>query len=134
MKKFLQFLFVIISLTTTVVFAQSGASSEKNERSVILAKNNPENALYSQDDFYVSNVYPNPADEYIQIDYAIPANGAKVKLAFRNILGSLVSEYTLGSDKKKIKINTSELAPGIYFHTLYIDNKTIVTKKLVIKR
>jgi hypothetical protein len=137
MKKILHLVFLLCFLITGMVLSQSRETGvPKHPEEVSIAKNKVENVLYSGDDFYVSNLYPNPADEFIQIDYSIPAHITNLKIEIRNILGNSVTTkpYVLNPENKGIKISTSNLIPGIYFHTLYLDNNALVTRKLIIKR
>ena len=133
MRKFLPII-IVLFFSLTIALAQKSGPLVKQQTNIAFAKNSNENALYADGDFFISNVYPNPADAFVQIDYTIPNDGTKVKIEFRNILGSVVSEYILTSETKRIKIGTADMAPGIYFHTLYLDSRDVVTKKLVIKR
>jgi hypothetical protein len=136
MKKVLHLVFLICFLMTGMVLSQSRENGvPKHPEEVALAKKTPENVLFSGDDFYVSNPYPNPADEFIEINYSIPSHITNLKIVIRNILGNTVTSHVLNPENERgIKISTSNLIPGIYFHTLYLDNKALVTRKLIIKR
>ena len=93
---------------------------------------NSADQLYVNEEIVVSNVYPNPANDYIRISYNMPSTH-QAKLVFLNILGTRMGEHPLPSERKEVFISTEELASGIYFHTLYINGKSMATKKLIIK-
>ncbi|MDN4166565.1 T9SS type A sorting domain-containing protein [Cytophagales bacterium LB-30] len=95
---------------------------------------NSSNYLYSAPSVAVSNFYPNPASSEIALDYRLGNDDEEVKVILQNILGSAVGEYTLSPSDKRLKINTQEFTPGVYFYTLVIDQKSIVTRKLIIKK
>lgn len=92
------------------------------------------NFMFSTPDLMVSNFYPNPASNQVSLDYSLADNKTKVKILIQNVLGGIVDEHLLSTSEIKLKINTSELKPGVYFYTLLVDNKSIVTKKIIIKK
>ncbi len=94
---------------------------------------NDENKLYVSTQLTVSNLYPNPADNYVELDYNLQDNTSDVKLTIRNVLGVLVGEYGLVIHGSKLHIDTSRLSAGVYFYTLSIHNKNVATKKLLIR-
>lgn len=90
--------------------------------------------IYSSRSINLQDVYPNPASEYAYINYKILSDEVKAKMVLHNVLGSPVAEYDLPSTDSKAKIRTEDLNSGIYFYTLYIDGKAVMTRKLVIKK
>ncbi len=89
--------------------------------------------LFSNEKISISNVYPNPASAYASIDYQLARNTDKAKIVLCNVLGNVVGEYTLILDAKTLHISTLELNSGVYFYTLSVDGKSLVTRKLIIK-
>ena len=89
--------------------------------------------LFSNDKITISNIYPNPANEIAMVDYVISPNVTEAKLVFYNVLGSPVNNYVLDKTERKMSIRTSEYDNGIYFYQLYVDGKTLATKKLLIR-
>jgi hypothetical protein len=81
----------------------------------------------------VSNLYPNPADNYVELDYTAQDHITDVKLTIRNVLGVAIGEYGLVVNGSKLHIDTSRLSAGVYFYTLSIHNKNVATKKLLIR-
>ena len=82
----------------------------------------------------LSDVYPNPSNRVAQFDYKIKKQGAQAKIAINSFIGNPVAEYALDPERASLVINVSDLNPGVYFYTLFVDNKNIVTKKLVVKK
>lgn len=82
----------------------------------------------------IGSAYPNPSSRSAQIDYEYKNPNASAKITINSFIGNPVAEYTLDPTQKNIVINVSDLNPGVYFYTLFVDNKNIVTKKLVVKK
>lgn len=80
-----------------------------------------------------ATVYPNPARNSMTIDYEVPSSVNSVKFEIRNILGSVVKTIDLQSVAGKQKIDVTNLQDGIYFYSIIADNKSVFTKKLIIK-
>ncbi|MCU0467886.1 MAG: T9SS type A sorting domain-containing protein [Arcicella sp.] len=118
--------------------------SPKNEAAVVQTVSNTENnkieefissedRLFSSDKLTVSNIYPNPADDYADIDYVISSQIGEAKITFYNILGNEMKEQVLEKDQRKVRISTKEWNNGIYLYQLSADGKSLVTKKLFVR-
>ncbi|WP_221390825.1 T9SS type A sorting domain-containing protein [Dyadobacter sp. NIV53] len=92
-----------------------------------------EEQLYVSNQITVSNIYPNPASEYVEIDYTISAGLRDAKLIFYNVLGSQMAEYSLNKSERKLRVNTSEMPTGLYFYQLALDGKKVATKKMLVR-
>jgi len=79
-----------------------------------------------------SGAFPNPASSSASFEYYIP-NGSLGSIVVRNLLGSVVCEVKLEKSQGRSTIYTNELKEGVYFYSLILDNKAVVTKKLVIR-
>lgn len=90
--------------------------------------------IYSSRAINLQEVYPNPASEFAYVNYKVLSDDAKAKMILHNVLGSPVGEYELPNLESRVKIRTEELNAGIYFYTLYVDNKAVMTRKLVVKK
>lgn len=89
--------------------------------------------LFSNDKISISSVYPNPASAFASIDYHLGNEANSAKIILCNVLGSVVGEYMLVKDARKLNISTIDLSSGVYFYSLYVDGKNLVTRKLIIK-
>lgn len=92
-----------------------------------------EELLFVNDKISVSNVYPNPASEYAEIDFTINPGLRDAKLTFYNVLGSQMQEFTLNKNDRKLRINTRDMATGLYFYQLSVDGKKVATKKMLVR-
>jgi hypothetical protein len=91
-------------------------------------------SIFSSRQITMHEIYPNPVSDVAFIDYRLANNQAKAKIIIHNILGSALSEYDLTSQDTRVKIRVDEMAAGVYFYTLYLDNESVMTRKLVVKR
>ncbi len=82
----------------------------------------------------LSDVYPNPSSRVAQLDYDIKNPKVKAKITINSFIGNPIAEYDLDPGRNSLSINVSDFKEGIYFYTLFLDNKNIVTKKLQIKK
>ncbi len=92
-----------------------------------------EDRLYANDRIWVSNVYPNPADEVAELDYQFNGAGGEAKLVLLNILGAPVAEYELERNDRKVRIGTRHLATGYYLYRLSVDGQNVATKRLLVR-
>ena len=80
---------------------------------------------------YISNIYPNPADAYARVSYAINS-GKDTRMVISNLLGSVVKELPLVEKQGVTLIPTSDLKSGIYICSVVIDGKSYGSKKLIV--
>lgn len=95
---------------------------------------NPSTEETNHKDISLGGVYPNPSNRIAQIDYEYKNPRANAKITINSFIGNPVAEYQLDPLQKTLVINVADLHPGVYFYTLFVDNKNIVTKKLVVKK
>lgn len=89
---------------------------------------------FSSDILTLSDVYPNPSQRVAQLDYYILDKNSNARIAINSFIGNPVADYTLDPERNTLVINVSDFNPGVYFYTLFVDNKNIITKKLVVKK
>jgi Secretion system C-terminal sorting domain len=92
-----------------------------------------EDRLFSNDKLTVSNIYPNPADDFANIDYVMSSQIGETKITFYNVLGNEMKEEMLDKDQKKVRVSTKEWNNGIYLYQLSSEGKSLVTKKLLVR-
>lgn len=85
-------------------------------------------------DISLGSIYPNPSNRIAQIDYEFKNPKASARISINSFIGNPVADYELNPFQKSLVINVADLHPGVYFYTLFVDNKNIVTKKLVVKK
>ena len=81
-----------------------------------------------------AKVYPNPAKTSITLNYQLSKLTDNSKFELRNILGSVVKEIKLNSISGKRKIDISGLQNGVYFYTIRMDDKVVITNKIIIQQ
>ena len=89
--------------------------------------------LFTNEKITISNIYPNPASEYAELDYTIQSGVREAKVIIYNILGSQMDEYDLRKTDKKLRVNTREMPTGLYFYQLSLDGKKVATKKMLVR-
>ncbi len=89
--------------------------------------------LFDSDGVSVSNIYPNPAHDYANLNYKILEGSRSVKVSFINILGGSVGDFNLDPSDSRLQVSTRTWDNGIYFYQLMIDGKKMATKKLVVR-
>lgn len=122
----------MILISFHLASAQSKDSATTHE--AINISNPVNHLLYSDDDIYIEHIHPNPANDLAFIDYQLSGSAIGAKIVLHNVLGGLINEYDLDYTQTRLKIPTSDLKPGVYFYTLYVNNENLVTKKVIIKR
>lgn len=80
----------------------------------------------------LSGAYPNPADSKVTFDYSIN-NANEGSIIIRNLLGTVVKRSDLSSSETRLSFYTGDLPEGIYFYSLDVDGKSLVTHKLIVK-
>ncbi|MEM1319659.1 MAG: T9SS type A sorting domain-containing protein [Bacteroidota bacterium] len=100
----------------------------------------PKLGTSTEDLFTVSNGYvlgqniPNPAHGITQINFELP-QATTINIAVFDVTGRKVaqplSNERMVAGQHMIELNTTNLADGIYFYTLY-NNETVITKKMTI--
>jgi len=86
-------------------------------------------------DYRLEQNYPNPFNPLTKINFAIPKAGY-VSLKVFNITGEqvavLVDRLNINAGSMSYDFNGSELASGVYFYSLIVNNILISTKKMVL--
>lgn len=90
--------------------------------------------IYSSRFVTLHDVYPNPVVDQAVVDYKIINDRVKAKLVVHNLLGNVVGEYPLPSIENFVRVKTDELVAGIYFYTLYVNNESVMTRKLIVRK
>ncbi|WP_338792731.1 T9SS type A sorting domain-containing protein [Bernardetia sp. Wsw4-3y2] len=88
---------------------------------------------HEADRIEISEAYPNPATHYIQFDYRLTDRMSEGKITVFNLLGSVVGEHILNKYDNRLQIPVDNLKAGIYFYTISVNNKSLITKKFVVK-
>jgi len=89
---------------------------------------------FTHKDIKLSGIYPNPSNRIAQLDYELVNPKVKAKIAINSFIGNPITEYDLDPERNSLVINVTDFQPGVYFYTLFVDNKNVVTKKLQVKK
>ncbi len=86
--------------------------------------------------FVLRQNYPNPCSDFTTIEFAVekPSNA---KLIIHNLEGKhfVIKDYSVGESQEiSEKLDIRNLPEGVYFYSLYLNDKIKATKKLIIKR
>lgn len=93
-----------------------------------------DNYLFVSDKIIVSNLYPNPASDYVDVDYQNLSTVSEAKIVFFNILGQEVKELVLDREQRSLRLNLKDLNNGLYIYQLIIDGRSFVSKKLILRK
>ncbi|MFT7421346.1 MAG: hypothetical protein ACI9QN_002275 [Arcticibacterium sp.] len=88
--------------------------------------------LYTNEELSISNIYPNPANDFVNLDYSFSTYKI-VKVVFYNVLGGKIADFKLDSFDKQLRIETRNWDNGIYLYQLIFDGKKLATKKLLVR-
>lgn len=116
-------------------YANNSANKSENladKKTLELAEN--ENYLFVSDKIIVSNLYPNPSSDYVDVDYQILGSITEAKISFYNILGQEVKDLVLEKDQKNLRLNLKDLNNGMYIYQLIVDGRSLVSKKLILRK
>lgn len=83
---------------------------------------------------FISKPYPNPASATTNFYVSVSKSGKNAHIQFYNMLGAQVKDVPVADNKNSMRVNLSDLKPGIYFYSLVVDNKASTTGKLMISR
>ncbi len=78
---------------------------------------------------------PNPFSNATSIGYTLPQTYSSAKIIITDKLGKTLKEINVsGSGKESLKVDASTLAGGAYQYSLYINNRLIDTKQMVLAK
>lgn len=84
--------------------------------------------------FNLSNPMPNPATNNTTLKYNFASTPKTSSIKVFNMIGVLVKEIKVEGVEGKTQIDVSTLSDGVYFYSLYINNKAVSTKRLIVSK
>ncbi len=81
----------------------------------------------------ISDAYPNPANTFAVINYAVSSADNSARVIVSDLLGKEMISIPVTEKEGKIKIETGNLVNGIYFYSFRTKDKIAYTKKLIVK-
>ncbi len=83
-----------------------------------------------EDNFKV-NLYPNPNNGNMTLEYDL-GSALNGKMLIFDITGKLISSYNLTQTIGKLDINNEPLINGVYYYSIFVNEKIYSTNKIVI--
>lgn len=85
--------------------------------------------------YFLSQNYPNPFNPTTTIQFGLPKAGI-VSLKVFDITGreidNIINNLYVNPGTMKVTFDGSKLSSGVYFYSLYTDNKLVLTKKMLL--
>ncbi|HEY3404647.1 MAG TPA: T9SS type A sorting domain-containing protein [Ohtaekwangia sp.] len=92
-------------------------------------------SIYNSRHIIIQDVYPNPVTgNSFTLQYKILDDRANARVIIHNLLGNIVDEFNLETGETLMRVRTDDLSAGIYFYTLYLDNESVMTRKLLVRK
>ncbi|MFN0274367.1 MAG: T9SS type A sorting domain-containing protein [Chitinophagales bacterium] len=73
------------------------------------------------------SIYPNPVKNFATIEFSAGVD----RIVIMNIVGKEVMTLTPDSDTQQIKVNLTDLQPGVYFIAAYNNGVKLITKRFM---
>jgi len=84
---------------------------------------------------YLEQNHPNPSDGSTIIQYHLPSNANNSKIVITDIRGSMIKTISLSTNRNgQISLNGGLLSAGAYNYTLYVNNKMMDSKQMIITK
>ncbi len=80
----------------------------------------------------LSGVYPNPANNKVNFEYSLNTSEAGF-IIIRNLLGTVVKSSNISNEETRLSVYTGDLPEGIYFYSMDVNGKSLITRKLIVK-
>ncbi|MBL7884041.1 MAG: T9SS type A sorting domain-containing protein [Bacteroidia bacterium] len=82
----------------------------------------------------VSSAFPNPASSLFSLKYDVNEYAKTAKIVVYDMLGKAVKEMVLENKQGTAKVDVSTLNAGVYFYSFMVDDKAILSKKIVVTK
>lgn len=80
----------------------------------------------------LSNLYPNPSNGAVTLQYELPKEERQGELILYNMQGAEVKRYKVDNTFKDVIIDNTQLPAGTYFYQLQTSKGAVGTKKMVV--
>lgn len=78
------------------------------------------------------NAFPNPTNGIINFEYDLESDFESANILISNVLGEMIEEKQILNTEGKLVLDLSNYESGIYFYTIIVDNKAIISRKIVL--
>ena len=79
-----------------------------------------------------SNLYPNPSNGAVTLQYALPKGEKEGEIILYNMQGSEVKRYKVDDTFTDIILDNTQLPAGTYFYQLTTSKRAVGTKKMIV--
>ncbi|PRP66351.1 S8 family serine peptidase [Nonlabens agnitus] len=116
-----------------VEITHKGELSETQAYSLLVNGATPQTASSSSEEISGLSIFPNPANEFVNITFDATTVSSKVNVQFYNTLGQMVRNESFNNNGRfNQQVNISDLGSGVYFVQIS-DGNLKSTRKLIIK-
>lgn len=122
------------SLSYRIFNKSNSSESTEIEMLLFVEEKISRTVLFHSNKITINEIYPNPVTDRGYIDYQIHQKDVNAKLLLHNVLGNPIATYTLSPYENRFRLHTDDVSPGIYFITLYLDNESVLTRKVIVKK
>lgn len=116
-----------------VAIAPSEAPALHNDTNQPASPQRENEPLVENEFITISVAYPNPASQQVNFQYRIHQPQQLFRIAISDVLGAEWRWYTLLPEESLLSINVEHLPPGVYFYSLWMKERIVVTRKLIVK-
>lgn len=120
MKNFYALLFILC----TAIVAHGSIVPSNNISSVQIESGDLFDGFLSENDL---SIFPNPVKNFATIEFAEGVD----KIVIMNIVGKEVASFTTETEKYIMKVNLTDLQPGVYFIAAYSSGVKLITKRFI---
>jgi len=109
----------------------SDLQSQINDLKLLITKTGNGGSIISATGYLKQNA-PNPFNANTVINYYITDNAGHAQIRITDAAGRTIKTFNAAKGEGKINIRSGVLAAGNYSYTLYVNNKMIDTKQMVL--
>ena len=92
----------------------------------------PEDMSYQQAEGLKLRAVPNPAKDYTDFHFRLPAGVESARLVIRDLDGKTIESFLIEDQTGSIAWSTAKVRGGVYLYSIETDGITTLTKRLII--
>jgi hypothetical protein len=81
----------------------------------------------------IGDAYPNPANNFVTVEYSLPEGVSAASLKIYTMSGSLMKSYNVDKTFKSLRLDAATLLPGSYLYYIESEGQKSESKQLIIK-
>ena len=97
----------------------------------LITKSGNGGAISSSAGYLIQNS-PNPSRSNTVISYFVPDNAGQAQIRITDVNGRVIKTFNAAKGEGRINIRSGELSAGTYSYTLFVNNRTVDTKQMVL--